>query len=211
MATGLVDILPEIDGLREIWGAGAFWCMWCDLYERMNGPMAFLGIDTICAALDARKLKTNSFTVLTDGLDPHVNLMKLSKSMNLQLDKFVKQDNIQFDARKVKNFTFVDPLAKDSSVRIGFDDGAFSIVRGVLLDTTTIPRGNLHLQLGVNVDPKTRKVVTKSPVGHTNVDGVYVIGDAGSVGTNVLIAAQSGKAVSVYLVQSLATEEYSSI
>ena len=176
----------------------------------MNGPMAFLGMNQICAALDARKLKRHKFTVLTNGLDPHVNLMKLSKSMNLQLDNFVEDHDIHFDARKVKNFTFVDPLAKDSSVRVGFDDGAFCIVRGILVDTTTIPHGNLHLQLGVDTDQKTKRLVTKSPAGHTNVDGVYVIGDAGSVGTNVLIAAQSGKAVSVHLVQSLANEEYSS-
>jgi thioredoxin reductase len=43
LATGLIDDLPEIPGLAEIWGRSALHCPYCHGHEVRNQPLAILG------------------------------------------------------------------------------------------------------------------------------------------------------------------------
>ena len=207
LATGVIDLLPDIEGLRAIWGSGAFWCMWCDLYERLNGPVAFFGLDSVFSALTAIKVKRNDYTVLTDGMDPHLNLIQLSEDSGMPLEKLVVENNIGFENRTVKSFSFVDSLAEDSSVRVSYMEGDDAIYRGVFISSRAVPRGNLHLQLGVEVHNVTDRILTQNRQGQTNIPGVYAVGDAGSEVKNILSAQYGGKSAAVEIVHVLFDED----
>jgi thioredoxin reductase len=43
LATGLVDDLPPVPGLRELWGTRAFSCPFCDGHEHAGRPIAVIG------------------------------------------------------------------------------------------------------------------------------------------------------------------------
>ena len=43
LAFGMKDQLPEIEGLRELWGRGVFPCPYCDGWEVKDEPLAALG------------------------------------------------------------------------------------------------------------------------------------------------------------------------
>jgi thioredoxin reductase len=45
LATGMVDVLPDIPGLAEVWGVSAFNCPYCDGYEAGGRRVAVLGGD----------------------------------------------------------------------------------------------------------------------------------------------------------------------
>jgi cation diffusion facilitator CzcD-associated flavoprotein CzcO len=45
LATGVVDQLPAIDGLADLWGRGIFNCPYCDGWEVRDQPLAVLGAD----------------------------------------------------------------------------------------------------------------------------------------------------------------------
>jgi thioredoxin reductase len=43
VATGVVDRLPEIDGVRELYGRSVFHCPYCDGWEMRDEPLAVYG------------------------------------------------------------------------------------------------------------------------------------------------------------------------
>lgn len=43
LATGVVDDLPEVDGLSALWGTKAFACPFCDGHEHAGAPIVILG------------------------------------------------------------------------------------------------------------------------------------------------------------------------
>src|SRR6185436_3570317 len=43
LATGVVDNLPEIDGIRELYGRSVFHCPYCDGWEVRDQPIAIYG------------------------------------------------------------------------------------------------------------------------------------------------------------------------
>lgn len=43
LAYGMRDLLPEIEGLDELWGTGVFHCPYCHGYEVRDRPLAVLG------------------------------------------------------------------------------------------------------------------------------------------------------------------------
>lgn len=47
LATGMVDRLPDVDGLRERWGRTVFHCPYCHGYELRGGPVAVLAVGAV--------------------------------------------------------------------------------------------------------------------------------------------------------------------
>lgn len=45
LCTGMVDILPDIDGLRELWGGSVFQCPYCHGWEVQDRRFAYLSFD----------------------------------------------------------------------------------------------------------------------------------------------------------------------
>ena len=45
LCTGLIDILPDIDGLRELWGGSVFQCPYCHGWEVRDRRFAYLSLD----------------------------------------------------------------------------------------------------------------------------------------------------------------------
>lgn len=68
LATGVVDLLPDIDGFRALYGRGVFHCPYCDGWEHRDGRLAAYGRGASGASL-ALSLRTWSRNVvlLTDG------------------------------------------------------------------------------------------------------------------------------------------------
>ena len=42
LATGLIDVLPDIPGYRELWGHSVFQCPYCHGFERVDRPWGYL-------------------------------------------------------------------------------------------------------------------------------------------------------------------------
>ena len=69
LATGLVDELPRIEGLRERWGRSVFPCPFCDGWEYRGRPMAVYGTEASASCGFVLELLTwtDQLTLLTDG------------------------------------------------------------------------------------------------------------------------------------------------
>ena len=68
LATGVVDTLPEIDGLRAFYGTSVFHCPYCDGWEMRDQPLAVYGrgANGVGLALEL-SFWTPHLTLCTDG------------------------------------------------------------------------------------------------------------------------------------------------
>ncbi|GAB4821232.1 hypothetical protein N2152v2_008278 [Parachlorella kessleri] len=68
LATGVKDLLPEVEGFKELYGRGVYVCLYCEGYEYRDQPMAVYGNCErgVHLALEMLPL-SNDITLLTDG------------------------------------------------------------------------------------------------------------------------------------------------
>jgi thioredoxin reductase len=68
LATGLIDRLPDLQGIDKFYGRSVHHCPYCDAWEHRNEPIAVVGADLNAVAL-ARELRrwTGQVTLCTNG------------------------------------------------------------------------------------------------------------------------------------------------
>ncbi len=71
LTTGLVDVLPDVPGLRERWGRGVHHCPYCDGYERRDRPWGVIADEpTVFDYAHFLRGWTASVTLFTLGQAP---------------------------------------------------------------------------------------------------------------------------------------------
>jgi hypothetical protein len=202
LASGVSDVLPNIVGMRRIWGAGGFWCPWCDGWEHRGGPLAVLDMSNAGEALAVHKLNPEA-TILTNG----ASVDEVFAAEPAEIRQMLVAEGVNILTTKIKSVALQNPRdRRNSPVLITFDDGRAKLYKGFLF-TTKRP---LHspwlageLELGVTNNIIDRKDYT----GQTTQFGVWAVGDAASGSKNVANAIFSGKSAAVPIVFRLAYEE----
>ena len=185
LATGVVDILPEIPGLRERWGGGVIHCPYCHGWETRDRPWAFLVAEEAIKEMGSLlRGWTKSLTLLTNGafaLPPETRDWLARQTISVVEDRINRLDGdgkhldaIHFDGSR-------PPLA----------------VPTMFLGVRTRQRSQLAEQLGCefNTEGWLAGTVRTDPAGATAIDGLYVVGDAsGGGGPTVAAAVAEGAA-----------------
>ncbi len=178
LATGVSDDLPDIPGLRELWGKSVFTCPYCHGWEVRDAPLAVLG-DGDAGYVYARLIQnwsrdlvlvTGENTTLTDEQldDLHARDIK------------VVEDNVtEYENRNGK----LSALHLSNGQRVAR--------RGVFMRPPMSLRGDLPRQLGCTLSADGLQVVVDE-MGQTSVPGVYAAGDMVSPMHAVIAAAASG-------------------
>lgn len=180
LALGLVDALPAIDGLAELWGKGVHHCPFCDGFEHRGEDWAVLADHP--AMLDHARFLRNwaaTLTVLTDNAD-------------LPADKLAELS--QAGIRMVTT-----PIAKIH----GRGDG--HLLAGVeLTDGSEVAVESLWIRPGQSQTPIVRQLgltlrddgaIMRDEAGETSLPGVYAAGDcaAGPMQQAILAAADGAR------------------
>lgn len=163
LATGVLDELPPIEGLAELWGLGVFHCPYCHGYEVRGTPLAVLGGTPAAAhlALHLRRL-SDDVVLCTNGpveLDP-----ALADALARQSVEVCREPVVRLDHR-------------DGHLeRIVFADGT-SLARGAMFCTTATmrQRSDLPSQLGLAMLPDG--LVEIDMMSRTSLPGVLAAGD----------------------------------
>jgi thioredoxin reductase len=168
LATGVVDELPPVPGLRERWGRTVFHCPYCHGYELNRGPLAVLATSEhsfIQAALVAEWAPRGETTLflapdLTPAAEPLADL----------------------DARGVRiecaPVVAVEGGEHRATVRV--EDGRTFEVAGLFIATRMQVAGPIALALGCAIDthPMGSFYRTDPMTKETTVPGVFACGDA---------------------------------
>jgi thioredoxin reductase len=183
LATGVADDLPDIDGLADLWGKGAFHCPYCHGYEVRDQSLAVIGAGERYAdlALHLRRL-SDDVVLCTNGgatLDPDLTALLADQGVAVREEPITRL------------------VAKDGVLdRIEFESGEPLTRQALFTSFTPRQRSALPAQLGcARFDDDAVEV---DDFGRTSVSGVYATGDMARRATMpapfaaVIAAAASG-------------------
>lgn len=192
LATGVIDRLPDIKGLKELYGRGVFHCPYCDGWELRDQPIAIYGQENRGFGL-ALELTgwSKDIIICTDG---PADLSADERKQLRQLDIRVRDERI---ARLVGN---------DGSLKeIEFTNGETLARRGMFFNTGQDQRCDLAAQLGCEFTD--RGAVRTGEYEMTNVPGLFVAGDASRAVQLAIVAAAEGAEAAFAINKALIKED----
>lgn len=198
LATGVIDDLPEIPGLAELWGNGVYHCPYCHGWEIRDRPWAILGVGPQVSERAALfRTWASDLSVLTNGA---TGLAPSEKQRLNGLDVAIIEGGI---ARLDRT--------NDDAVKVIFEDGSSHSFGGVFILPHQKQRSPLAEALGCAVDeflPTDSRYIRADAVsGETTVSGVYAVGDMTGPTQSLILAAAAGARAAYRLNHSLAIED----
>jgi thioredoxin reductase len=200
VATGLVDDLPDVPGLRERWGRDVFACPYCHALEFADQPLGVLGSGALAVhgALLLRQW-TADLTLFTGGGPTPTSdeLAQLRARGVAVVDGEVTEVVADEVLRGVR-------IADRRTVPVrGLGVAAPLRVNSPVLDALGLPRETLELfgaELGDHYpsDPRT---------GATALPGVFLAGNVTDPSAQVVTAAGAGLLAAVAVNSDLVVEE----
>jgi thioredoxin reductase len=191
LATGVVDVLPNVPGLKELYGRSVHHCPYCDGWEHKDQRLAAFGDGESAAGL-AVTLRTWSSQVLacTDG-EP------LAQEWRARLAR----RGIALREEPVTELKGSAGLLQ----QITFETGTPEECQALFFNTGQYQRSALPQQLGCNLG-KQGEIVT-NPRQRTNIPGLWLAGDADRDVQFVIVAAAEGATAAVGINRELQDEE----
>ncbi len=197
-ATGLVDELPDLDGVAEHWGRDVIHCPFCHGFE-------------------VRDQRVVQIVTHPMGLHPAGLFRQLTSRLTIVLHDGVAADRPELAALRAAGVTVVD--ARVRRIVTG-DDGrvaAVELIDGerIAADAVAIgPRFRVRAEVFASLGLRTAahpsglgEVVETDLTGETSVPGLYAAGNVTDPSQQVLQAAANGSRVGAMISFSLADED----
>lgn len=203
LATGVKDVLPAIAGFAELWGTGVFHCPYCHGWEVRDRPLAIYG--TGATAIEQAMMLTG-----------------WSRDLILFSDGDAQLDNEQ---RQKLNRWGIE-LCEEKIVRLQKENGALTgivlangnVIRrdGIFVHSRLQPHSDLAKQLGCEFTENSFGIFTNIFIAdstvrvgedkQTSVPGLYAVGDASSLLSQIVIAAAAGAIAAASINRALIEE-----
>lgn len=177
LATGVVDNVPELEGIRALYGRSVFHCPYCDGWEIRDQPIAIYGKGErgVGLALELT-VWSRDLVLCTDGPSE------------------IAEDDRQRLARNGIGVREERVLRLDGEAgilqQIVFDDGATLPRRAMFFTTGQFQRSELAISLGCDINDKG--TVRTGKYETTHLSGLFVCGDASRAVQWVIVAASEG-------------------
>lgn len=193
LATGLTDILPEVEGLSDCWGITVIHCPYCHGYEARGQKTAILGQGNAAQhyAKLIRKL-TDDVTILTDG--PAAFTVDQCEVLEKNRVPVIEKPIARLDHQNGK-------LQK-----VIFHDGSSLDVTALYVGPTTEQHSNIPIDLGCELTESGHILVDN--LQKTSVEGVFACGDNSSQLRSVAQAVFSGTMAGARVHYELSEEEF---
>ncbi|MEJ2885982.1 NAD(P)/FAD-dependent oxidoreductase [Actinomycetospora aeridis] len=182
VATGLVDELPDLPGVRELWGHDVLHCPYCHGWEVRDRAVAVLG--TGPNALHQVKL----FSQLTSDL---VYLRHHAPALSAEEAEQLAALDVAVIDEEVTGLEIADGRL----VGARLSDGRVVARQALVVGPRFVARSGVLEDLGVEVLDHPiggRYVATVDATGLTAVPGVWVAGNVGDLSAQVVAAAAEG-------------------
>lgn len=192
LATGVVDPLPDIDGLRELWGKSVLHCAYCHGWEVRDQPLAVYANGQSAAEIVALvRCLSRDVVLCTDGP------AELGEEREL-LDR---------NAVPVREERIVRMEGRDGQLeRIVFEDGT-DLPRHALF-LPTLPRQHSGLPERLGCELTDFGLVQVNADGLTTVPGVYAAGDLALRKHQIVVASADGAIAGVAINHDLAWGDF---
>lgn len=192
LATGVVDEVPQIEGMDAFYGRSVFHCPYCDGFEVRDQPLAIYG-----PGAPGRRLAfemtawSHDLVLCTDG-PASLTDSELERLARHQI--VVRQERI----------TRLEGTGSRLE-RIVFDSGETLARRAMFFGTGHHQRSHLPEKLGCKLTPSGGVRTTNFEA--TTVPGLYVAGDATGLEHMAIVAAAEGAEAAVAINTAFLKEE----
>ncbi|HMU45951.1 MAG TPA: NAD(P)/FAD-dependent oxidoreductase [Chitinophagaceae bacterium] len=195
-ATGILDVLTNIDGLKESWGISVLHCPYCHGYEVRDKATGILGNGEY--GFEFVKLIsnwTNDLTLFTNGK---------SELSSEQTEKIARQ-NIKIEERGIERFEHINGNIKN----IVFKDGSGKSIDAVYTRSPFEQHCPIPQQLGCEITDEG--FIKTDPLQNTTVAGVFACGDNASRMRTVANAVSMGTTAGMMVNKELVEEDFDRI
>ncbi|HEV8177860.1 MAG TPA: NAD(P)/FAD-dependent oxidoreductase, partial [Gemmatimonadales bacterium] len=192
LATGVVDEVPDIDGIRDLYGKSVHHCPYCDAWEWRDQGLAVYGrAESGMALALGLTVWSDDVVLCTDG------------PAGLSDEEAARLDQAGIDVRE-------DPVVRlegqDGLLdRVVFAEGDPLPRRALFFCSGQHPRSLLAERLGARFNAKG--TVETGECEATNVPGLYVAGDASKDVQFVIVAAAEGSEAGMAINRVLLKED----
>lgn len=191
LATGVVDVLPKIPGLREAWGRSAFSCPYCHGYERRDRVWGVLAIQKAIAQMAPLcRAWTADVVLFANGrtdLPPAV-LRSLERA------------GVRVEPRPIT--ALVGEAGELEAVEL---EGGTRVACGAMLLHPAVRQSDLVLFAGLVLDAEGYVKVDGDH--QTSMRGVHAAGDCVGRPAKVVAAAADGAQVGAQIAEVLTLED----
>ncbi len=192
IAPGVVDELPNVEGVRELYGQSVFHCPYCDGWEVRDEPLAVYGNGENGFGLALELLLWSGDLVLcSDG------------PSKLSADQIRRLENHNITLREEK----IERLKGENGklTEIVFKGGDKLARRAMFFSTGQHLASDLAEKLGCQFTEQG--CVATGDYEATSVRGVYAAGDASHMAQFVIVAAAEGAQAAVAINKELMKED----
>lgn len=175
LAYGIVDLLPELPGLRERWGKTVLHCPYCHGYEFGGRPLGVLSAGAISYHQAQLIPEWGPTTLFLDGQqEPDAEAFAKLSARGVTVER----------ARVV---------AVEGEATVRLEDGRAVALAGLYLAPRFELASDLHAQLGCAMDDAPLgKIIKAGERRETSVPGVFAAGDAARLFSNATLASADG-------------------
>lgn len=176
LATGMVDVLPEIDGLARIWGHSAFVCPYCDGWEVRDRAITISG-----GARSGIDLAQELYGWTRD-------IVVCGHPAELSADQaaWISQSGVRIESGAIRKI--IDDAGR--LVAVELEGGKRIPCDALFLDAPLRQHSDLGKRLGCDVTKEGR--IRTDECNRTSVPGCFAAGDCVTSIHQVIVAAASG-------------------
>lgn len=190
--TGIIDILPEIEGFSACWGISVLHCPYCHGYEFSDAKTGVLGNGE--KGYEQVKLISHwsgEITLYTNG----------KSTLSQDHEALLKNNNIRIEEKEIAAFEHVEGRIQD----VVFKDNTKQGLKALYTSPEIRQKSDIPESLGCNLTDHGRLEVDLFQ--KTNVAGVYAAGDNSSLGRAVIQAVSAGSLAGIAINKELISEE----
>lgn len=194
LATGIRDLLPQLENIELFFGTSVFHCPYCDGWEFRDQPLAVHRPGSK-GLLMARTLRqwSDDVVLLTEG----------AVEWTAEERQLIEVLELKIESRRVARLEGRQPQLE----RIVFEGGSSIPCRGLLVHTDCQPQANLIQSLGCALEKNSVPTCDPYAVEVTDKAGLYVAGDATREVELAIVAAAEGAKAAFAINKALLAEE----
>jgi thioredoxin reductase len=192
LATGVVDNIPPVEGLKELYGKSVFHCPYCDAWEVSDQIIGVYGRGEKGFGLSLEMTAwSRDLVLLTDG----------PSELDAEQLERLQRNGVAVKEERVARLEGRDGILE----RVIFEGGDAMPMRALFFTTGQGQRSHLSESLGCDFNEKG--TVSTGKYETTHLKGLYVAGDASRAVQWVIVAAAEGAEAAFSINQSLIKED----
>ncbi|TVY27402.1 Thioredoxin reductase [Lachnellula hyalina] len=202
LASGVEDIMPNIEGFQQCWGSGIFHCFFCKGFEeRGSESSGLIATDALASVPHAMHAGRHALQLCTSVTFYTNGSEDLTREFENAL---TNTPEMNVDSRRIKKLV---KGPNGAEVIVCFEDGTEKIEGFLGAAPKMKQRAPFADQLALELNPGG-EITTKLPFMQTSMRGVFAAGDCGSAMKIAANALSTGAAVGAGVSAQILAEKF---